>query len=193
MKQLLPTLVRSIDAFEYQPAHATKTGVVQRFSYASVFSPEIDRIWQDTVMRVAENLTEQFQLLGQSELLLGGEYIPNDSYIQRYSPSESGITPHKDQSAFLNLICILLVKGASSFHTCDDREYTNSLGIPAQPGDLIVMRGNGFDGANIRPFHYVGEITKERVSLGMRQMSHDPSAQVRVEQTYISVTPTPMT
>lgn len=193
MKTLLPTLIEKIEAFEYQPAHATTTGVVQRFSYASVLSPEVDHIWQETVARVAENLTEQFKILGQSDLLLGGEYIPNDSYIQRYSPSEIGITPHKDQSAFLNLICILLVKGASSFHTCDDREYTNALGIPARPGDLIVMRGNGFNGENIRPYHYVGEITQERISLGMRQMSHDPSAQKHVEKTYISVTPAPMT
>lgn len=93
----------------------------------------------------------------------------NDLVVQRYQPVPCGISPHRDHIRYVNLIGILVIDGAGDFFVCDDRQGRNARCIDAQEGDLLLMRGPGFDDSRHRPFHMLGEVTRERLILGVRQ------------------------
>ena len=90
--------------------------------------------------------------------------------LQRYEPGSIGITPHRDGWRYINLICIFAIGGRGRFFICADRAGNEAVEIDASPGNVILMRAPGFMGANLRPFHFVTEITGTRYSFGLRQL-----------------------
>lgn len=136
---------------------------------------------------MSANLNQEFAKLGHSKLLLNGEFRPNEAVLQQYAPSDTpGIGPHRDPSGLLNLIVVLLLEGNSCFHICSDKAGRGSIGIPATPGDLILMRAQGFDSANIRPYHFVDGIRRRRLSLGMRELTSDPGTQRKIQGLFVT-------
>jgi hypothetical protein len=93
----------------------------------------------------------------------------NETVVQRYGRTGCGISPHRDHLRYINLVGILVIDGAGSFHVCDDRAGTNARPIPAGAGSLLLMRAPGFDGSRHRPFHMLGEVHEPRLILGLRQ------------------------
>jgi dihydroneopterin aldolase len=106
-----------------------------------------------------------------SGLLFGRPLMFNELSLQKYDPGSIGITPHMDFKRSRNLICILILKGTATFATCDDREGNNPQYIDATPGRMIIMRAPDYKGSDFRPFHYVTDITEERIVFGLRQIS----------------------
>lgn len=95
----------------------------------------------------------------------------NDLVAQRYPPVACGISPHRDHIRYINLVAILVIAGAGRFFVCNDRAGTNAREVPAPEGSLLLMRAPGFDGSRHRPFHMLGEVTRERLILGLRQVA----------------------
>lgn len=93
----------------------------------------------------------------------------NEAVIQAYRPCRCGISPHRDHIRYINLIAILVIDGEGDFFVCADRAGNGARRIPARPGDLLLMRGPGFDGSRYRPFHMLGEVTTNRLIVGYRQ------------------------
>lgn len=99
-------------------------------------------------------------------------FVINDFIVQRYSPGQQGITPHRDHIRYRGLVAIIVLSGAGKFWVCDDREGGNARTIPETPGSLLLMRAPDFAGRTDRPFHALSDITETRYSFGMR---HDVS------------------
>jgi hypothetical protein len=130
-----------------------------------------------------------FQLRDQIQRLLdektaGADPAPfeiplrfNDLSLQNYRAGSLGITPHRDGSKFINLICIVVIGGQAKrraqrggrFFICDDRSGRGAKEVDASPGRAILLRAPGFKGIQDRPFHFITEIRAERYSLGIRQ------------------------
>jgi len=92
----------------------------------------------------------------------------NDLVVQRYERGALGITAHRDHIRYEGLIALIPLSGTARFFVCADRAGTAAREIPAPPGSLILMRGPDFAGRRDRPFHFVRDISKRRLSLGLR-------------------------
>jgi hypothetical protein len=90
--------------------------------------------------------------------------------LQMYAPGSIGITPHRDGLRYINLICIFVIAGQGRFFVCADRSGRDAVEIEAAPGNVILMRAPGFLGEDLRPFHFVSEISLTRYSFGLRQL-----------------------
>jgi hypothetical protein len=95
----------------------------------------------------------------------------NEAALQRYPAGSLGLSPHRDGKRYRVLIAILVISGEGTFAVCDDRAGTNPHPIAAAPGDCILLRAPGFRGIEKRPFHYVSDVTKERLVLTLRHDS----------------------
>lgn len=92
-----------------------------------------------------------------------------DIVVQRYPPGPIGLSAHRDGASFANIIAVLVLEGSGRFAFCDDRNGSNPRSVRNEPGDLILMRGVGFDGSDFQPFHFVDSITSTRTTFAMRQ------------------------
>src|SRR6185436_4505750 len=105
--------------------------------------------------------------------VIGAPIAFNDFSLQKYpcsAPEQKyAISPHLDHKRCINLIVVYLLKGKAPFCVCRDRAGNGAEEIKASPGDAILMRGSGFDGNLLRPFHYIGAVSEERLTFGMRQ------------------------
>ncbi|MFQ5775593.1 MAG: hypothetical protein ACE5GS_13820 [Kiloniellaceae bacterium] len=97
----------------------------------------------------------------------------NDLIVQRYPRGSFGITPHRDHVRYEGLVAILPLSGAARFFVCADRAGREAREVPAPPGSLLLLRAPGFAGRRDRPFHFLRDVTRRRVSLGLR---HDVRA-----------------
>mgnify|MGYP001560785332 CR=1 FL=1 len=92
----------------------------------------------------------------------------NELSLQKYDEGSIGITPHKDNFSSINLIAIFILKGKGDFAICDDRQGINPRYLDTTVGNVIFMRAPKFFSSNYRPFHFVSNITEERLTLGLR-------------------------
>jgi hypothetical protein len=90
--------------------------------------------------------------------------------LQKYKQGSIGITPHRDGLRYINLICIFVIAGRGRFFVCADRSGKEAVEIDAAPGNAILMRAPGFLGEDMRPFHFVSEVSLTRYSFGLRQL-----------------------
>jgi hypothetical protein len=126
----------------------------------------------DSIFRV---LTRQFQelwdagLAGAATNPFEGRLVFNDLMLQRYSVGEVGITPHRDRTAYRNLVCLFILEGRGRFFVCDDRSARGAREIPHAAGDVLMMRAPGFRASPERPFHFVRDIRSPRNIFGLRQ------------------------
>lgn len=122
------------------------------------FSREFQALWDDWLADVPISPFE-------------GSLKFNDLMLQRYSLGEVGITPHRDRTAYRNLVCLFVLEGEGRFYLCNDRQGRGAREIPHQAGDLVLMRAPGFQGSVERPFHFVRDIQSPRYVFGLRQES----------------------
>lgn len=92
----------------------------------------------------------------------------NDLIVQRYRSGSFGITPHRDHLRYRGLVAIVTLRGAAPFFVCADRLGKDAREVPAGAGRLVLMRAPGYRAPDPRPFHYLGNVTEERLSLGLR-------------------------
>ena len=145
----------------------TATGVTQDFSGVDCYPPHSSflRLVCETEIELRRNF-RHWQDLFIRPLCF------NDLSLQKYPVSnpnrQYAISPHVDHKNCINLVAVIVLKGSASFCVCKDRSGAEPLEIPARPGDLILMRGFGFGGQD-RPFHFVGPVSEERLTFGLRQ------------------------
>jgi len=124
---------------------------------------------------IFHTLTREFQELwddlleGASPNPFEGRLVFDDLMLQRYSIGKVGITPHRDRTAYRNLVCLFILAGKGRFYVCDDRAGGGAREIPNVAGDVVLMRAPGFQGSAERPFHFVDDIRSPRTVFGLRQ------------------------
>lgn len=174
----------------YSPAKQLVTGVSQNFLRVDKF--EHEDLWHKLANKIAAELSENFFLLNRQKLLSSKLHF-DDLALQHYPQSGPddvyGISPHRDQSGFVNLVVVLLIYGPASFYICKDKSGAGAVEIKAKPGDLIIMRGGEFGkgiGEFSRPCHFVGRVDdcRGRLSFGMRQVTQDPVGAERLRSIY---------
>ena len=74
-------------------------------------------------------------------------FVFNDRMLQVYEPGETGITPHMDRTAYRNLICLFVLEGRGRFGICQDRSGRGTRIIAHEPGDVVLTRAPGVQGA----------------------------------------------
>jgi hypothetical protein len=158
-------LIAEARAYDYKPQEEyTKSGVREQLATAhplyesghcTALARQIER-----VIEVGARALPAYPFATQFRL--------DEHVIQRYPAGSIGITPHRDFSDRLNLVCVLVLEGHGRFGLCDDRAGTNPRHIRGEPGDLIIMRAPGFLNSNERPMHFLDRIETERFALGMR-------------------------
>ena len=96
----------------------------------------------------------------------------NSIYLQRYRPSSFGISPHRDNPRFINLISIFTLSGNARFYLCNDKTGSSPHELDASPGSVILLRAPGLPGKSIeRPDHYLSGPTESfRYSITLRQI-----------------------
>lgn len=99
--------------------------------------------------------------------------------LQKYDPGSIGITPHRDRSAYINLVCVVTLAGRARFYVASDRAATDPVSIDASPGTAILMRAPGFHPARPRPFHAVDRVEGPRFVAAMRQRAEGPARAAR--------------
>jgi len=107
--------------------------------------------------------------------LLAPRFHINDLAIQRYERGSRGITPHRDHLCYDGLVAVIPLSGAARFCLCADRRGRAAREVPSPPGSLLLMRAPGFAERHDRPFHFVADVTRRRLSLGLRHDNRRPS------------------
>lgn len=93
----------------------------------------------------------------------------NAMVLNKYEKGSIGITPHRDNLKYINLVCIFNIGGRGKFYLCDDRAGSHAREINSSTGSVILMRAPGFMNLQQRPFHYVTDIEETRYTFGLRQ------------------------
>lgn len=148
-----------------QREQQTATGVLQNFSGCDQF--ELHSPFLALARETEQMLNQVFGYMVSIPITL------NDYSLQSYpvsSPEEKyAISPHRDHKNCINLIAVFVLKGIAPFCICADRTGSRAKEVYSRPGDLILMRGTGFLESEIRPYHFVGRVTTERLTFGLRQ------------------------
>ena len=97
-----------------------------------------------------------------------GDFAFNDLVMQRYPVGRGRITPHRDHIRYEALVAIITLAGAGRFFVCADRAGREAREIPSPEGGLLLMRAPGLAGRRDRPFHMLHDVTRRRVSFGLR-------------------------
>ncbi len=160
---LLAELEQSV--LEEQPREYGKYATKQSFSAVSSFAPESKFLKVKELLQ--NHLAKKFGAVRPCPLVKELKFT--DLVVQRYPAGPVGISPHRDGKGYINLIAVFVLEGEGRFCFCDDREGTDPRAIVHEPGDLILMRGAGFLGSDIQPFHFVDKITKRRTTFALRQ------------------------
>ena len=111
------------------------------------------------------------ELVGQVHRHGVPEWVPNEVAIQRYQPGSLGITPHRDQRQFAQLIAVITIAGSAAFTLCRNRSGDPIQTWQANEGSLVLLRGPGLAGdPDGRPMHLVGGPIggTPRTSIGIR-------------------------
>jgi hypothetical protein len=109
------------------------------------------------------------------------QWMPNEASIQRYRPGSVGITPHRDQRRYAQLVAVITIAGSALFTLCRNRDGDPIRTWQAQQGSLVLLRGPGLGGdADGRPMHMVGGPTgTPRTSIGIRMNTTQPRPRPR--------------
>jgi hypothetical protein len=161
-------LAAAAAAMVYRPARKVigegERQVLQDFTLTDSFAP--DSPYHEVAAAAGKALAGAVAIMARNPLPPG--FTLNDLILQRYAPGSRGITPHRDHIRYRGVVLILVMSGDGRFCLCADRGGSESCEIPALPGDLLLMRAPGFRGEEIRPFHFLTAISRERLSFGLR-------------------------
>jgi len=92
----------------------------------------------------------------------------NSVVVNRFERGSTGITPHRDENKYINVIYIFVISGEAAFYVCTDRKKSCVEELPAMPGSLILLRAQRNANEKGRPMHAVGPVTKERHTISFR-------------------------
>ncbi len=161
-------LCAAAEDLPFRPGQAVvgsgKAAVRQDFDVTLAFPP--DSIFRALAASLDGLLREALALAPCLENL--SSFRLNDLILQRYRRGSFGITPHRDHIGYRGLVAIVTLSGAAPFFVCADRQAGGAHEVPAPVGHLLLMRAPGYRSERPRPFHYLGEVTEARLSLGLR-------------------------
>ncbi len=152
--------------YERQPEILNGGTVIEQLSSVTVF-PE-DSPFHQLRNDFNELLIRKFSTFPIKDVFQEPLHLEEMS-LQKYDVGSIGITPHRDGKSRINFICVFILCGGGQVGICDDRAGSNPLLLDVQPGNMFILRGPGFLHSTFQPFHFVRNITEERIVFGLRQ------------------------
>ena len=129
-------------------------------------TPESNPYLYGDVYEIGDNIFADSILLAYKnpiEVIFNTEMIPSYIFIREYMRGSELMT-HRDRPECEFSATILLNKngeGDCSLFFCDDKEKTNSVGVPLEEGDAIIFSGaTDFDGK----WHYRPRLEPESIT-----------------------------
>lgn len=166
------TLVTLVDSLQYRPARSV-TGMASAPVYQDFELcydvPPAHRLWL-FAHNAGARLVNAIEETGLAPNELELEF--NDLIVQRYPPGCQGITPHRDHKRYRIVVAIFILSGDGSFYISQNRKSNSGHTIPADPGDLLLMRAPGLAAEKPGPLHYVNGVTHTRRTIGLRYDHH---------------------
>ncbi len=146
----------------YEPVESVIGSVRQETEAFEVAVAELDRY--PLLSSVCDELVRRLHEHGVPQ------WVPNEVSIQRYRPGSIGITPHRDQRRYAQLVAVITITGSAPFTLCRNRGGDPLRTWQADEGSLVLLRGPGLAGdQDGRPMHMVGGPTgTPRTSIGIR-------------------------
>lgn len=146
----------------YQPAESVIGSVRQETESFELAIPELDAY--PLLSELCDELIRQVHEHGIPQ------WVPNEVSVLRYRPGSIGITPHRDQRRYAQLIAVITIAGSAPFTLCRNRDGDPIRTWQAEQGSLVLLRGPGLAGdPDARPMHMVGGPTgTPRTSIGVR-------------------------
>ncbi len=96
----------------------------------------------------------------------------NSIEVKRYPKGSLGLTPHMDQSRYVNLISVFVLEGEAPFYIYSQDRKTVLSEIDSSPGGLILLRApKNRQERGFRPMHGVGSVIQERYTITVREQS----------------------
>lgn len=172
--ELCQKMKTEAERFQFRAAEKEygKNRVRQRFNYFRRYPPE-SLLWK--VGRMLEQKINE-ETIRSSEPMFQFPLHFNEVSAQRYTPGELGISPHRDEKRYKNIIAICIVEGDAEFYTTTDRVGGIETLVLVKPGDVIFMKSPGFKNCDLCPLHAVRNITSPRLSITYRHDTFlDPS------------------
>ena len=102
---------------------------------------------------------------------LSDPFMLNDVAVQHYHPKSKGIGVHRDALRYRGLVFIITLAGESRLALCQDREGNGAQVIDDTPGRIAILSAAGFngrEGEEARVLHKVDQVSKGRLSIGLR-------------------------
>ncbi len=161
-------LLSEAEKFSYAPQPEIIGNGKVREQLSSFIDFPTDSLFWQLKNDFTELMIRKLSLLGIPNLFT----IPlefNDASLQKYNNGSIGITPHRDGKSRINIIPVFILSGKSKFAICRDRSGSDPIFLDTTPGNVIIIRGPGFFGSTYQPFHFVTDITEERIVFGLRQ------------------------
>ena len=92
------------------------------------------------------------------------QVVFNEVTVNRYARGARGITAHRDEYRFRNLVAIVLLAGHAPFLVGRSAQELEELNV--SPGDVILLRAPRCPAEKShRPVHAVGQAVSERITL----------------------------
>ena len=165
-EQFRRALLKEANSYSMRPVRETmgKPGnlVKQKMNVQSELNP--DGLFGELATKFQDFFNQSVSQCG----FFDGKAIFNDWMLQKYDVGSYGITPHRDRTDYRYIICLFVIEGQGRFYVSNDRQKNGQREIANLPGDVILLPAPGFKGMKERPFHYLEEITEERVVFGLR-------------------------
>ncbi|MDQ4011087.1 MAG: alpha-ketoglutarate-dependent dioxygenase AlkB [Actinomycetota bacterium] len=146
----------------YEPVESVIGQVRQETESFEVAVAELDRY--PMLSSVCDELVRRLHEHGLPQ------WMPNEVSVQRYRPGSVGITPHRDQRRYAQLVALITIAGSAPFTLCRSRDGDSLQTWQVDEGSLVLLRGPGLAGdPDGRPMHMVGGPTgTPRTSIGIR-------------------------
>lgn len=164
-------LVEEAYSYQYQPQPEIVGGGLVREQISSVKEFPEGSLFLRLRNEFLELLIRKFSTLKIKDLFKTTIDF-NDISLQKYDLNSLGITPHRDGKSRINIVCVLNLIGKAEFALCDDRGGLNPRFLDTKPGNMIILRAPGFFHSTYQPFHFVRNITEERIVFGLRQKTN---------------------
>ena len=154
----------------FRPAQRKYLSACQEFSYFYIGEADDQRVSGDFkgLLALRDQYTHLYRSL-QAPANFSVTARLNSVGVQKYPPGSIGITLHRDESRYVNLISIFVLKGKAPFLFSLDRNPSHAIVIQTGPGDLILLRAprgaSSPTEKRLRPFHAVGRVPQERITL----------------------------
>lgn len=151
-----------VDRPEYTGAHRVR----EQVSSSSVFSYESPFLKLRDDLQILLHL--RFPRIGETAWR-DTPFDFNDIALQRYQEGSIGITPHVEGKSIINIFCICILTGDGKTAVCTDRNGRSSHYLDTTPGNVLIFRAPGFMGSHLQQFHFLTNITSERITFCLRQ------------------------